>query len=101
VRNGKILKHNIDSGGYAQVCLFNHTKKKTVGVHVLVLTAFVGPCPAGMETLHEDGVRANNQLSNLRWGTRSENAKDKIRHGTHNWFTADGRRRKPKSTETA
>jgi hypothetical protein len=52
-------------------------------VHTLVLTAFVGPRPDGMECCHNDGDCTNNHLSNLRWDTPSENAFDKVRHGTH------------------
>jgi hypothetical protein len=51
-------------------------------VHRLVLEVFVGPCPEGMECLHRDGDRRNSTLSNLRWGTRVENAADSRRHGT-------------------
>jgi len=51
-------------------------------VHLLVLTAFVGPCPTGLETLHRDGNPRNNLLSNLRYGTRLENVADARRHGT-------------------
>lgn len=51
-------------------------------VHRLVLEAFVGPCPPLMEALHGNGDRANACLNNLRWGTPSENAHDRIRHGT-------------------
>ncbi len=51
-------------------------------VHVVVLETFVGPCPRGMETLHDNGVPDDNRLSNLRWGTRAENMADARRHGT-------------------
>jgi hypothetical protein len=51
-------------------------------VHRLVLEAFVGPCPEGMEGCHNDGNRLNNDLSNLRWGTRSDNRDDARKHGT-------------------
>ncbi len=50
-------------------------------VHRLVLEAFVGPCPPGMQCRHLDGNPANNRLENLAWGTHAENAADKIRHG--------------------
>jgi hypothetical protein len=53
-----------------------------VKVHRLVLTAFVGPCPIGMEGCHRDGDKANNRLSNLRWGTPKSNSEDRVRHGT-------------------
>jgi len=42
-------------------------------VHQLVLEAFVGPRPIGWDSLHLDHNPANNALSNLRYGTRSEN----------------------------
>lgn len=48
-------------------------------VHILVLRTFVGPCPEGC---HENGVRTDVRLDNLRWDTRSNNAKDRVRHGT-------------------
>lgn len=50
-------------------------------VHVAVLEAFVGPRPEGMDACHWDGDRTNANLTNLRWGTRSENIADMIRHG--------------------
>lgn len=52
------------------------------GVHRILLEAFVGPCPKGMESCHGDGNRANNALSNLRYGTKLENGRDKVLHGT-------------------
>jgi hypothetical protein len=52
--------------------------------HQYVLEAFVGPQPSGQEVRHLDGNRSHNHVSNLRWGTRSENARDMLRHGTHN-----------------
>ncbi len=52
-------------------------------VHSLVLETFTGPCPPGMEALHADDNPGNNRLSNLSWGTRSENSYDAIRNGRH------------------
>lgn len=49
----------------------------------LVLTAFVGPCPDGMEACHWDDDPNNNALSNLRWDTRSANVLDQVRNGNH------------------
>ena len=58
-------------------------KVKRLYVHRLVLEAFVGPCPPGMECCHNDGNPANNALSNLRWDTRGANIEDAVRHGTY------------------
>lgn len=52
-------------------------------VHSLVLEAFVGPCPEGMEARHLDDNPTNNHLSNLVWGSRSENSYDAIRNDKH------------------
>lgn len=51
-------------------------------VHRLVLMAFVGPCPEGMEGCHNDGDSTNNCPNNLRWDTHRANSDDAIRHGT-------------------
>lgn len=53
----------------------------TRSVHFLVLTAFVGSCPEGLQGLHADDNPSHNWLSNLRWGTRSENLNDAFRNG--------------------
>ena len=37
-----------------------------------------------METCHNDGNPLNNNLSNLRWGTRQDNQLDRNKHGTSN-----------------
>jgi hypothetical protein len=55
-------------------------------IHRLVLETFVGECPEGNEALHNNGNYLDNRLSNLRWGTRSENSKDKTLH-ERNRFT--------------
>ncbi len=68
---------------YVIVTLWREGKQRSPLVHRLVLAAFVGPAPDGHEALHRDGNRANNQLSNLAWGTHSENEYDKVSHGTH------------------
>lgn len=57
-------------------------------LHTMVLVAFAGPSPAGMECRHVDGNPDNNRVDNLQWGTPAENAADRDRHGT----TARGER---------
>lgn len=54
----------------------------TRSVHRLVLEAFVGPCPKGMEGSHIDGNAGNNTLENLCWETPSQNNQRKRGHGT-------------------
>jgi hypothetical protein len=68
--------------GYPTVNLARGGKKTICKIRRLVLEAFVGPCPEGMVACHNDGDRANNDLSNLRWDTQKANADDTLRHGT-------------------
>ncbi len=65
-------------------------KGKAALVHRLMLEAFVGPCPPGMQCRHIDGNPANNRIENLAWGTRSENVMDAVRHGTHGALKCKG-----------
>lgn len=84
-RNGRVLKPDKLRKGYLQVSITNKEGVcKKMRVHRLVLLAFVGECPDGMEVRHLDGTRDNNNLSNLAYGTRKENHADKIEHGTTN-----------------
>jgi hypothetical protein len=57
-------------------------KRRHTSIHLLVLEAFVGARPPGMEGCHNDGNPANNRLDNLRWGTLSSNRIDMLKHGT-------------------
>jgi len=81
-KDSKHLKPATGNYGYYQVRLRHDGHSKTIAVHILVLTAFSGQCPSGMECRHLDGNRTNNHVSNLAWGTRSENSQDKLLHGT-------------------
>lgn len=67
---------------YLFVGLRQNRKQLSVYVHHLVLRAFVGPCPKGMEACHNDGNPTNNAATNLRWDTRKNNHADKKKHGT-------------------
>ena len=84
-RSKRWLKPHVDKDtGYLeiQLSLENHPPR-LVGVHRLLLAAFVGPCPEGMECRHLDGNRLNNKLENLCWGTHYENIQDRTRHKQH------------------
>ncbi|MES2156069.1 MAG: HNH endonuclease [bacterium] len=56
--------------------------QKQAKVHQVVMWAFVGPCPSGMEVAHNDGDPTNNRLDNLRYDTRRGNHMDTFKHGT-------------------
>jgi len=70
------------------ITLSRDGKRTSYPLHTLVLTAFSGPAPSGMQCRHMDGDPDNNRLDNLQWGTPLENAADRDRHGT----TARGER---------
>lgn len=73
----KILKsYPCIRGGYQQVMLLKDGLRKHKQIHHLVLDTFRGPRPI-------DGNPNNSKLINLEWGTRSENMKDAVKHGTH------------------
>jgi len=77
------LKVTTKSNGYRHITLTNEDgSAKTIHIHRMVLQSFIGPCPDGFEALHSDGDKSNNALSNLRWGTHSENCEDRSRHGS-------------------
>lgn len=72
-----------DKDGYLGVKLRRGGRATDWRIHVLVLTAFVGPRPVDCkQTRHLDGNCQNNDLGNLRWGTPQENYLDRVRHGT-------------------
>lgn len=73
------IKSSLRENGYLGI---NASGSEIRYVHSLVLEAFVGPCPSGMECCHNDGVRTNNALSNLRWDVHVNNTEDSRRHGT-------------------
>ncbi|WP_442972456.1 NUMOD4 motif-containing HNH endonuclease [Rhodococcus sp. BH5] len=71
------------SSGHLTVTLYKRGRRSTKFVHRLVIEAFTGPRPDGMEACHNNGVRTDNRASNLRWDTRSANQRDAVAHGTH------------------
>lgn len=73
----------IDNAGYARITFKRNKATRNHLIHHLVLEAFVGPRPAGMECRHLNGMPDDNRLENLRWGTSSENSLDVVRHGHH------------------
>lgn len=56
-------------------------KIKIKRASILVLNAFRGSQPRGQVARHLDDVRDNDCLSNLAWGTQSENMADAVRNG--------------------
>ena len=82
-RDGNLRSVTPNSKGYMRATIKVGGKFKTRQVHVMVLETFVGDRPPGHETRHIDNDKSNNKVTNLCWGTHSENMRDKLRAG-HN-----------------
>lgn len=83
-RSAFVLKPDVRPDGHLQVAPSVRSVQQTCLVHYLVLLAFVGTRPDGADIRHLNGDPADNQLANLRYGTRSQNKFDDVLHGKHN-----------------
>lgn len=79
---GTVMRHEIDKDGYSRVGFFLDGKTIHYPVHRLVLFAFVGSPGDDQVAAHNNGIRDDNRLVNLRWASQSENMADKLIHGT-------------------
>ncbi len=69
---------------YRSVSLCREAEKpRNLRVHQLVALAFLGEPEPGQQVRHLDGDSLNNTLSNLTYGTASENALDTVLAGNH------------------
>lgn len=82
-REPRVLKAYRDKLRYTHVSLRRDGQTFTRSVHTLVALTYLGAPPEGMEVRHLDGDPSNNTLSNLRYGTHSENQQDQLIHGTN------------------
>lgn len=78
------LNTRVNGYGYPTVELRKNGSIKHPLVHALVLAAFRGACPPGYQTRHLNSDRKNSKLSNLVWGTPSQNQLDRRTVGTDN-----------------
>lgn len=82
-RPPKVLVPHVDKNGYVVVSLCSKGTVKKKKIHRLLLSTFVRQPEDGEVARHLDGNPGNNRLSNLAWGTQTENEADKRKHGTH------------------
>lgn len=81
---GRIMALNPKDTGHLVTMLRKPGSKKCMKAHRAVALAFLGPEPEGMMVCHNDGDPTNNDVSNLRYDTKSANALDSVAHGSHN-----------------
>ena len=84
LRKGQIKSQVLTSRyGHLGVHLSKNGVGRSVHVHRLVAAAFLGPCPEGQQVRHGPNGVTDNSVSNLCYGTRSQDGLDKRRDGTH------------------
>lgn len=82
VETQRVLKGKTLRNGYREVSLCREGSPRFFLIHRLVMLAFKGAPPEKHEVCHNDGNKENNRLDNLRYDTHSNNAKDRVKHGT-------------------
>ncbi len=96
-KDWQLLNPYVNPKGYHIYGLYRDGKSHRFGGHQLVLLAFVGPRPRGLQGRHWDGKPGHNWLSNLLYGTGKQNSDDARRHGTlysgerHSWTKLSNR----------
>jgi hypothetical protein len=81
----RIVTQTLTRRGRPSVCLSYKGQARRYSVHRLVLEAFVGPRPDGMECCHANDDPLDNRLANLRWDTPANNKIDMLNNGRHYW----------------
>jgi hypothetical protein len=77
----KILKGHLDYAGYHRVTFANGERRY---MHQLVAEVFIGAQPTGHEVSHENHVRHDNRVENLRYATRQENLSERYKEQSEN-----------------
>lgn len=75
------LSADVGELGHKRVTVYNGTERARVLLHRAVLETFGRKPRAGEQACHRNGDASDNRLSNLRWGTQSDNWSDRIAHG--------------------
>lgn len=70
---GRILKGRVNNCGYRVVPLSHLGRLEVLQVSRLVVRAFIGEIPPGMQVNHIDGDKTNNAVENLEIVTPSQN----------------------------
>jgi len=71
-RSGKWLKYGIRRG-YYYVTLYSNGSKKLKSIHRLVAENWIPNLDSKPQVNHLDGIKSNNDVTNLEWATPQEN----------------------------
>jgi hypothetical protein len=85
---GRVLKGTVNRHGYFVVGLGGNNVKK---IHNLIALTYLGERPLNSDVRHLNGIRTDNRLENLSYGSRSENHLDRYTYGNPiGLFSSDG-----------
>lgn len=79
----KILKTLPNRYGYLCIRIGIDRKKKTLKIHRLIASTFLGECPSNRVVHHKDANKQNNSIYNLEYITQAENIGHAVSLGTH------------------
>ena len=83
LKKGKKLSYVIAHNGYVCFTIKENNKFYPRKAHRLVLAAFLGPLPEGMQVNHKDCDKTNNHFSNLEYVTPKQNMVHASRTSRH------------------
>jgi hypothetical protein len=82
LKQRRLIRGHTDATGYTAVELRKSGKATKRRLYQLVAWAFLGPQQSGVICRHINNDRSDNRAANLQYGTRKDNARDRMRHGT-------------------
>lgn len=80
-KTNKFKKPFIELTGYVTIQLYKNNKKKNYYLHRLIAETYLINLESKPQVNHIDGIKTNNNISNLEWATPKENMKHSFDKG--------------------